>query len=173
MQIMEQVQPAAMLYEIDISSLLAAHLAQVPIIETLSTPILEGRHSSYMSYFLNAVVSQSNGVSPPTLYHCYVAHSSIQKPYTLLNYTHFSNWYNGDELSAISELTMSHGGANSVVQSLYFGVPTLVNSGYMFERAFNGYSAQKVGGGLLLDPEEFRHEIIYDKLFAMKPFWSE
>ena len=58
MQIMEQVQPAAMLYEIDISSLLAAHLAQVPIIETLSTPILEGRHSSYMSYFLNAVVSQ-------------------------------------------------------------------------------------------------------------------
>ena len=116
---------------------------------------------------------QSNGVSPPTLYHCYVAHSSIQKPYTLLNYTHFSNWYNGDELSAISELTMSHGGANSVVQSLYFGVPTLVNSGYMFERAFNGYSAQKVGGGLLLDPEEFRHEIIYDKLFAMKPFWSE
>ena len=104
---------------------------------------------------LNKLESSKPGYIP---YHCHVSSTSVKEPFNISEYTHFSKWYDGDVITSVSELTMSHGGANSVAQAIYFGVPQLVNSGFMFERSFNGYSLEKTGSGFVMDPLTFSAE---------------
>ncbi|KAL9650598.1 hypothetical protein ABK040_006399 [Willaertia magna] len=41
-------------------------------------------------------------------YHCYIAENSIKNSYTLLNYTHFENYIDGNEIMKISTLVFTH-----------------------------------------------------------------
>ena len=46
---------------------------------------------------------------------------------------------------------VNHGGQNSVMDALAYGVPQVIYPGKVFERRFNAESIQKAGAGIRLD----------------------
>ena len=57
-------------------------------------------------------------------------------------------------------LFINHGGQNSMVDGLIYGVPQLICPGRVFERIYNGKSVENLGAAKVLDLDEFKSEII-------------
>ena len=57
-------------------------------------------------------------------------------------------------------LFINHGGQNSMIDGLIYGVPQLICPGRVFERIYNGKSVENLGAALVLNLDEFRAEII-------------
>ena len=57
-------------------------------------------------------------------------------------------------------LFINHGGQNSVIDGLIYGIPQLICPGRVFERIYNAKSVEKLGAGHLLELDEFKSEII-------------
>ena len=55
---------------------------------------------------------------------------------------------------------VNHGGQNSVMAGLAYGVPQLVFPGRVFEREYNADSVVRLGAGLRLDTDRFRAEAL-------------
>ena len=70
-------------------------------------------------------------------------------------------------------LFINHGGQNSMVDGLIYGVPQLICPGRVFERIYNGKSVENLGAAKVLNLDEFKSEIIRDeseKLISDKRF---
>lgn len=50
---------------------------------------------------------------------------------------------------------INHGGQNSVIDGLIYGVPQLICAGKVFERKYNAQSIVKIGAGLEISYKEF------------------
>src|SRR4029450_9570253 len=61
------------------------------------------------------------------------------------------------ELLKRASVCVTHGGANSIMEGLYFGVPMLVTP-VDFDQPVNGYYVQKSGAGLSLDADRLTVE---------------
>ena len=57
-------------------------------------------------------------------------------------------------------LFINHGGQNSMVDGLIYGVPQLICPGRVFERIYNGKSAENLRAAKVLSIDEFKSEII-------------
>ena len=57
-------------------------------------------------------------------------------------------------------LFINHGGQNSIIDGLIYGVPQLICPGRVFERIYNGKSVENVNVGMVLGLDEFKSEII-------------
>ena len=59
-------------------------------------------------------------------------------------------------------LFINHGGQNSMIDGLIYGVPQLICLGRVFERIYNGKSVENLGAAKVLNLDEFKAEIIRD-----------
>ena len=57
-------------------------------------------------------------------------------------------------------LFINHGGQNSMIDGLIYGVPQLICPGRVFERIYNGKSVENLGAAKVLALDEFKGEII-------------
>lgn len=73
---------------------------------------------------------------------------------------HFDNiqtapYFDFQKLFSQSALYINHGGQNSVIDGLIYGVPQLICAGKVFERKYNAESIVKIGAGLEIPYKEF------------------
>lgn len=72
-----------------------------------------------------------------------------------------------------SVLFINHGGQNSVIDGLIYGVPQLICAGKVFERRYNAGSIVKIGAGLEIPYKEFTGRNIKaaaDKIISVKEY---
>ncbi|KAL9643318.1 hypothetical protein ABK040_014773 [Willaertia magna] len=105
-------------------------------------------------------------------YHCYVAETGVDKTFTVKNYTHFHHYINGNEIIPKAEAIFTHGGSNTIHQSLYYGIPLIIHAGYFYERTFNGLMVENQKGGILLEPGTFNVETLLS-IFTNKNTMNE
>lgn len=91
-------------------------------------------------------------------YEVYIA-SSYLKECSIKN-IHIAQRWNFSELLNEAALFINHGGQNSIVQSLQYGVPELIVPGKVFERRYNAESVLKNGAALVLSHSKFNAENI-------------
>jgi UDP:flavonoid glycosyltransferase YjiC (YdhE family) len=68
-----------------------------------------------------------------------------------------------EEILARAELTICHGGLNTITQSIEAGVPLLLFPGPIFERRFNAGKVAENGAGFVGELSDFNAEWIRDK----------
>lgn len=68
---------------------------------------------------------------------------------------HIDKRYEFDKLLNEAVLFINHGGQNSVIQGLQYGVPQLIVPGKVFERKYNAKSVSDLGAAIVLDENEF------------------
>ncbi len=73
---------------------------------------------------------------------------------------HVASRFDFNELLSSATMFISHGGQNSMVQSLMNSVPLLVCPGKIFERRYNAESVVKIGAGKLVDVKDFTPQSI-------------
>ena len=91
-------------------------------------------------------------------YEVYIASLSLEKQD--YDNIHVNNHWDFSKLFKNAVLFINHGGQNSVIDSLVYGVPQLICPGRVFERIYNGKSVEKVGSAKVLDHNRFKSEII-------------
>jgi hypothetical protein len=88
---------------------------------------------------LPAVFSAAGGTT------CVVGAQSIPAP-SQVGGVQFRPYVPADALLPRCDWTICHGGQNTIIQSLLYGVPLLVFPGAIFERRFNARKLQQAGG---------------------------
>jgi len=59
---------------------------------------------------------------------------------------------------------INHGGQNSIMTALIYGVPQLIFPGKVFERKYNAQSIENIGAGFYLNEEDFNPNVILSKI---------
>src|SRR6266545_2803496 len=67
----------------------------------------------------------------------------------------FRPYVAANELLPHCDWTLCHGGQNTIMQSLCYGVPLLTFPGPIFERRFNAQKVQQAGAGLMGEVTDF------------------
>lgn len=93
-----------------------------------------------------------------TKYEVYIASMALEKED--FENIHVDKRWDFSKLLNDAVLFINHGGQNSVIDGLIYGVPQLICSGRVFERIYNAKSVEKLGAGHLLELDEFKSEII-------------
>lgn len=101
------------------------------------------------------VISSAFHNSP---FEVYIAGSGLQK--SDINNIHMDSYFCFDELLATAVLFINHGGQNSVIDGLIYGVPQLICPGKVFERKFNASSVVTNKAGLAVSYKEFNAQTI-------------
>lgn len=81
--------------------------------------------------------------------------------------------FNFQKLLPQSVLFINHGGQNSVIDGLIYGVPQLICAGKVFERKYNAGSIVKIGAGLEIPYKEFTGRNIKaaaDKIISVREY---
>ncbi|MBQ2962402.1 nucleotide disphospho-sugar-binding domain-containing protein [Methanobrevibacter sp.] len=91
-------------------------------------------------------------------YEVYIASLGLEKQD--YNNIHVDNRWDFSKLLKNAVLFINHGGQNSVIDGLIYGVPQLICPGRVFERIYNGRSVEKAGSGKVLGIDEFKSDII-------------
>ncbi len=91
-----------------------------------------------------------------TAYEVYIA-SAYLKEETMGN-IHVAQRWEFDKLLKESVLFINHGGQNSIVDGLLYGVPQIVVPGKIFERKYNARCIADQKAGIVLDHREFTPE---------------
>ena len=91
-------------------------------------------------------------------YEVYIASLSLEKQD--YDNIHVNNHWDFSKLFKNAVLFINHGGQNSVIDGLVYGVPQLICPGRVFERIYNGKSVEKVGSAKVLEHNRFKSEII-------------
>ena len=68
-----------------------------------------------------------------------------------------------EEILPCAELTLCHGGLNTITQSIEAGVPLLLFPGPIFERRFNASKVAENGAGFMGELSDFNAAWIRDK----------
>lgn len=77
---------------------------------------------------------------------------------------HTAERFNFNKLLPTAAVMIHHGGQNSVMDALRYGVPQLIYPGKMFERKYNAQSVIKKGAGILLGDREFTSRHIKEQV---------
>lgn len=77
---------------------------------------------------------------------CLVGAQSLEKMERVEN-VEFHPYIPAEAVLPLCDWTICHGGQNTIIQSLQFGVPLLVFPGPIFERRFNAHKVQENGAG--------------------------
>lgn len=76
---------------------------------------------------------------------------------------HIAKRWGFDNLLNESVLFINHGGQNSVIQGLLYGVPQMIVPGKVFERKYNAKSVSDKAAAIVLSVKEFSASIILQK----------
>lgn len=93
-----------------------------------------------------------------TKYEVYIASMALEKED--FENIHIDKRWDFSKLLNDAVLFLNHGGQNSVIDGLIYGVPQLICPGRVFERIYNAGSVEKLGAGHLLELDEFKSEMI-------------
>lgn len=93
-----------------------------------------------------------------TDYEVYIASLGLEKQE--YENIHVDKRWDFSKLLNDAVLFINHGGQNSMVDGLIYGVPQLICPGRVFERIYNGGSVENLGAAKVLDLDEFKSEII-------------
>ena len=91
-------------------------------------------------------------------YEVYIASLGLEKQD--YDNVHVDNRWDFSKLLNDAALFINHGGQNSIIDGLIYGVPQLICPGRVFERIYNGKSVEKANAGIVLGLDEFKSEII-------------
>ena len=93
-----------------------------------------------------------------TEYEVYIASLGLEKQE--YENIHVDKRWDFSKLLKSAVLFINHGGQNSMVDGLIYGIPQLICPGRVFERIYNGKSVENLGAAKVLNLEEFKSEII-------------
>lgn len=93
-----------------------------------------------------------------TEYEVYIASQSLEKQE--IDNIHVDKSWDFSKLITDAVLFINHGGQNSIIDGLIYGVPQLICPGRVFERIYNAESVAKVKSGKILKVDEFKSEKI-------------
>ena len=91
-------------------------------------------------------------------YEVYIASLGLEKQD--YDNVHVDKRWDFSKLLDGAALFINHGGQNSIIDGLIYGVPQLICPGRVFERIYNGKSVENVNVGMVLGLDEFKSEII-------------
>ena len=101
--------------------------------------------------------------SPDKDYICIVASEVVGQDYQI-GAVKFFNYVPADKLFPHCSWTICHGGHNTIIQSVLFGVPLFVFPGPVFERRFNARMVEKAGTGFFGEGSDFSLPWFEEKL---------
>ncbi len=120
----------------------------------------------------------SGGISPRRLirtleqafagteYEIYVATKEV-KPFTR-KAMHVDQWFDFNTLLPEALVYIHHGGQNSVVSGLLYGVPQIICAGQHYERQYNASSVEQVQAGFSLDTKDLTPDSLRDLVRELK-----
>ncbi|MBR5502873.1 MAG: hypothetical protein IKV87_00250 [Methanobrevibacter sp.] len=91
-------------------------------------------------------------------YEVYIASKGLKKED--FNNIHVDKSWDFSKLLNDAVLFINHGGQNSIIDGLSYGVPQLICPGKVFERIYNAKSVKNVNSGKMLSADEFKSERI-------------
>ncbi len=89
-----------------------------------------------------------------TPYDCYVGSQYVDEPYSL-GTVHFAPFFDMSKIITHATYVFSHGGINTIMQALGYGVPLLMVPGSIYERRHNAKEVAAVNSGVLVEIEDF------------------
>jgi uncharacterized protein (TIGR00661 family) len=87
--------------------------------------------------------------------HICIVSSQTVKQREVIGNVEFTFFIPAAELLPHCDLVISHGGLNTIIQSLTFGVPLLLFPGSIFERRYNARKVQSLGAGIMGEASNF------------------
>ena len=124
----------------------------------------ENEKNIILVYMGNGTVSPKRMVNEiknaflDTEYEVYIASLGLEK--SDFDNIHVDKRWDFSKLLNNAVLFINHGGQNSMVDGLIYGVPQLICPGRVFERIYNGKSVENLGAAKILSIDEFKSEII-------------
>ncbi len=101
-----------------------------------------------------------------TEYEIYVATKEV-KPFTR-KAMHVDRWFDFDKLLPDALVYMHHGGQNSIISGLLYGVPQIICAGEHYERQYNASSVEQLQAGVSLDTKDLTPEKLRDLVRELK-----
>lgn len=127
-------------------------------------PVNSGKRDKILVYMGNGTISQRKMLKEVTAafgsskYSVYIAGRGIQKQ--VWNHIHTGPYFDFQALLADALLFINHGGQNSIVDGLIYGVPQIICAGKVFERKYNAKSVAKAGAGIEISYKQFSADTI-------------
>lgn len=122
------------------------------------------KRNNIVAYIGNGTISPTKVIEELTKafeksnYQVYIATEQVE-PYKKNN-INVNKRFDFSELMPESIVYINHGGQNSVMTGLIYGVPQIICPGNVFERQYNASSIVKLGAGVLLETSDFNYETI-------------
>lgn len=89
------------------------------------------------------------------------------KPFTR-KAMHVDRWFDFDKLLPEALVYVHHGGQNSIVSGLLYGVPQIICAGKHYERQYNASSVEQLQAGVSLDTKDLTPEKLRDLVRGLK-----
>ncbi len=137
-------------------------------------PAAAEKKDKILVYMGNGTISQKKMVKvimsafKNSTYQVYIAGMGLQSQ--SIGNIHMAPHFNFGELFSETLMFINHGGQNSVIDGLIYGVPQIVCAGKVFERKYNARSIVRNHAGIEILYKEFSTEIV---LTATKKILSE
>jgi uncharacterized protein (TIGR00661 family) len=140
---------------------------------------LDSPRDSIIAYMGNGTISPKKAIYELTEafeksnYKIYIA-TEQAKPYKKDNIT-IDKRFDFNKLMPRAIAYINHGGQNSIMTGLMFGVPQIMCAGNVFERQYNASSIVKLKAGVSLETNQFTAQMIKNTVesFANETFYSE
>jgi UDP:flavonoid glycosyltransferase YjiC (YdhE family) len=137
-------------------------------IHAARTPDFELEHGQRYVFAYTGTGSVSLGTVKrvlPRVFHeggdlaCVVGGQSIESPFRI-EAVEFHPYVPADALLPRCDWTICHGGQNTIVQSLMYGVPLITFPGPIWERRYNAQKVEQAGAGRMGEVDQFTAEWI-------------
>ncbi len=96
-------------------------------------------------------------------YNCFVGAQSIKESYKI-EAVQFSSYFPANEILPHCDWTICHGGQNTIIQSLLYGIPLILFPGGVFERRYNAEKVKEAGCGIMGEVKDFNVEWLISSL---------
>ena len=123
------------------------------------SPAISENKNKILVYMGNGTISQKKMVREISeafrndSFSIYIAGKGLKK--RCIDNIKTAPYFDFNQLLPQSVLYINHGGQNSVIDGLIYGVPQLICAGKVFERRYNAGSIVKIGAGLEIPYKEF------------------